>query len=163
MSMKIGYTTGVFDLFHIGHLNLLRNARALCDKLVVGVTTDDLVSYKHKRAVISFNERFEIVRACRYVDAVVPQESLDKFIAWEKLRFDLMFVGDDWFKDDKWKMLDKKFSDVGVKIVYFPYTKGTSSTLLNEVLLRLRNAPVSAEESNFTAIANNQPVGHCAA
>ena len=139
MSMKIGYTTGVFDLFHIGHLNLLRNARALCDKLVVGVTTDELVSYKHKRSVISFAERFEIVRACRYVDAVVPQESLDKFAAWEKLRFDLMFVGDDWFKNGQWKSLDQKFVEVGVKIVYFPYTKGTSSTLVNEVLIRLRN------------------------
>jgi glycerol-3-phosphate cytidylyltransferase len=137
--MKIGYTTGVFDLFHIGHLNLLRNARALCDKLVVGVTTDELVSYTHKRSVISFSERFEIVRACRYVDAVVPQETLDKFAAWEKLRFDLMFVGDDWFKNGQWKSLDRKFVEVGVKIVYFPYTKGTSSTLLNEVLVRLRN------------------------
>jgi len=140
MSMKIGYTTGVFDLFHIGHLNLLRNARALCDKLVVGVTTDDLVSYKHKRSVISFQERFEIVRACRYVDAVVPQETLDKFAAWEKLRFDVMFVGDDWFKNDRWSALEKQFTEVGVKIVYFPYTKGTSSTLINEVLQKLRNA-----------------------
>jgi glycerol-3-phosphate cytidylyltransferase len=137
--MKIGYTTGVFDLFHIGHLNLLRNARALCDKLVVGVTTDELVSYKHKRSVISFAERFEIVRSCRHVDAVVPQETLDKFAAWEKLRFDLMFVGDDWFKNERWQDLQKKFDGVGVKIVYFPYTKGTSSTLINEVLQKLRN------------------------
>lgn len=137
--MKIGYTTGVFDLFHIGHLNLLRNARALCDKLVVGVTTDELVSYKHKRSVISFAERFEIVRACRYVDAVVPQETLDKFAAWEKLRFDVMFVGDDWFKNERWQAVEKQFADVSVKIVYFPYTKGTSSTLINDVLLKLRN------------------------
>lgn len=137
--MKIGYTTGVFDLFHIGHLNLLRNARALCDKLVVGVTTDDLVAYKHKRSVIAFEERFEIVRACRYVDAVVPQETLDKFAAWEKLRFDVMFVGDDWFKSERWEALDKKFQELGVKIVYFPYTKGTSSTLINDVLQKLRN------------------------
>src|SRR5215212_10316969 len=136
--MKIGYTTGVFDLFHIGHLNLLRNARALCDKLVVGVTTDELVSYKHKRSVISFAERFEIVRACRYVDAVVPQESLDKFAAWEKLRFDVMFVGDDWFKNERWQNVEKQFADVGVKVVYFPYTRGTSSTLINDVLQKLR-------------------------
>jgi glycerol-3-phosphate cytidylyltransferase len=137
--MKIGYTTGVFDLFHIGHLNLLRNARALCDKLVVGVTTDELVSYKHKRSVISFAERFEIVRACRYVDAVVPQETLDKFAAWEKLRFDMMFVGDDWFKNERWQAVERQFAEVGVKIVYFPYTKGTSSTLINEVLQKLRS------------------------
>ena len=137
--MKIGYTTGVFALFHIGHLNLLRNARALCDKLVVGVTTDELVSYKHKRSVIAFEERLELVRACRYVDAVVPQETLDKFAAWEKLRFDVMFVGDDWFKNERWDSLDKKFTEVGVKIVYFPYTKGTSSTLINDVLQKLRH------------------------
>jgi glycerol-3-phosphate cytidylyltransferase len=138
--MKIGYTAGVFDLFHIGHLNLLRNARALCDKLVVGVTTDELVSYKHKRAVIAFTERIELVRACRYVDAVVPQESLDKFAAWEKLRFDVMFVGDDWFKHERWQELEQRFAAVGVKIVYFPYTKGTSSTLINEVLQKLRRS-----------------------
>lgn len=137
--MKIGYTTGVFDLFHIGHLNLLRNARSLCDKLVVGVTTDELVSYKHKRSVIPFTERLELVRACRYVDAVVPQETLDKFAAWEKLRFDVMFVGDDWFKNERWQEIERRFAEVGVKVVYFPYTKGTSSTLINEVLQKLRN------------------------
>jgi glycerol-3-phosphate cytidylyltransferase len=138
--MKIGYTTGVYDLFHIGHLNLLRNARALCDKLVVGVTTDELVAYKHKRAVIPFTERLELVRACRYVDAVVPQETLDKFAAWEKLRFDVMFVGDDWYKAERWEALEQRFKEVGVKIVYFPYTKGTSSTLINEVLQKVRSA-----------------------
>lgn len=139
MSTKIGYTAGVFDLFHIGHLNLLRNARALCDKLIVGVTTDALVSCKHKRAVISFEERFEIVRACRHVDAVVPQESLDEFAAWEKLRFDIMFVGDDWFQNERWKSLEAKFAELGVKVIYFPSTKGTSSALINEVLQKLRN------------------------
>ncbi|MCO4763098.1 MAG: adenylyltransferase/cytidyltransferase family protein [Myxococcales bacterium] len=137
--MKIGYTTGVYDLFHIGHLNLLRNARNLCDRLIVGVTTDDLVAYKNKRSVIPFSERIEIVRACRHVDAVVPQEELDKFEAWKKLRFDVLFVGDDWFASDRWKELDAKFKEVGVRVVYFPYTKGTSSTLLNETLLRLRS------------------------
>lgn len=140
--MKIGYTTGVFDLFHLGHLNLLRNARALCDKLVVGVTTDELVAYKHKRSVIPFEERFEIVRSCRYVDAVVPQETLDKFAAWEKLRFDVMFVGDDWFKNARWQGIEKQLSDVGVKVVYFPYTKGTSSTLINDVLGKLRSGDI---------------------
>ena len=138
--MKIGYTAGVFDLFHIGHLNLLRNARSLCDKLVVGVTTDELVAYKHKRSVVPFTERLEIVRACRYVDAVVPQETLDKFAAWEKLRFDVMFVGDDWHRHERWQELEQKFAGVGVKVVYFPYTKGTSSTLINEILQKLRNA-----------------------
>ncbi len=136
--MIIGYTTGVYDLFHIGHLNLLRNARALCDRLIVGVTVDDLVSYKHKKAVIPFHERMEIVRACQYVDAVIPQESIDKFQAWEKIKYDVLFVGDDWFASDRWKDLEAKFNEVGVRVVYFPYTKGTSSTLINEVLQKLR-------------------------
>jgi len=136
--MILGYTTGVFDLFHIGHVNLLRNAKAMCDKLVVGVTTDELVSYKNKRSVISFEERMEVVRSCRYVDAVIPQEDMDKYSQWEKIKFDLMFVGDDWFKSEKWQVIDNKFKDVGVRVVYFPYSKGTSSTLINNVLLDLR-------------------------
>ena len=136
--MVVGYTSGVYDLFHIGHLNLLRNAKSMCDKLVVGVTTDELVSYKNKRSVIPFHERLEIVRSNKYVDAVVPQENMDKFEMWEKLKFDIMFVGDDWYKTDKWKQLEERFNEVGVKIVYFPYTKGTSSTLLNEVLVKIR-------------------------
>jgi glycerol-3-phosphate cytidylyltransferase len=136
--MIIGYTTGVFDLFHIGHLNLLRNARSMCDRLVVGVTTDELVSHKHKVAVIPFHERMEIVRACRYVDAVIAQEELDKFKAWEKVKFDVLFVGDDWYQSERWRDLEERFSHEDVRVVYFPYTKGTSSTLINEVLVGLR-------------------------
>ena len=137
--MIIGYTTGVYDLFHIGHLRLFRNAKAMCDKLIVGVSTDELVAYKHKKAVIPFSERIEIVQSIRFVDVVIPQENMDKMEAWKKLRFDIMFVGDDWYKSDKWSELDEQFNQVGVRIVYFPYTKGTSSTLLNEALLNLRN------------------------
>ncbi|MEY8020362.1 adenylyltransferase/cytidyltransferase family protein [Muriicola sp. E247] len=137
--IMIGYTSGVYDLFHIGHLNLLKNAKGLCDKLIVGVTSDELVSYKKKKAVIPHLERMEIVRNIKYVDAVVPQNDMDKFTMWERLKFDIMFVGDDWFKTDKWEELDQKFKEVGVKIVYFPYTKGTSSTLINETLKKLRH------------------------
>jgi glycerol-3-phosphate cytidylyltransferase len=136
--MIVGYTSGVYDLFHIGHLNLLRNAKGMCDRLIVGVTTDELTSYKNKKAVISHNERIEILRSIRYVDAVIPQESMDKFTVWEKLKFDVMFVGDDWYGDEKWKDCEAKFAEVGVRIVYFPYTKGTSSTLINETLNKLR-------------------------
>lgn len=137
--MVIGYTSGVYDLFHIGHLNLLRNAKGMCDKLIVGVTTDELVSYKNKKAVIPFHERMEIVRSSRYVDSVVPQENMNKFEMWKKLKFDVMFVGDDWYASDKWEELEKQFKEVGVRIVFFPYTKGTSSTLLNETLKKLRS------------------------
>lgn len=136
--MIIGYTSGVYDLFHIGHLNLLKNAKGMCDKLIVGVTTDELVKYKNKKSVIPFIERLEIVRNIKFVDAVVPQESMDKFAMWERLKFDVMFVGDDWFNSPKWKKYDKQFINVGVKIIYFPYTKGTSSTLINETLKQLR-------------------------
>jgi glycerol-3-phosphate cytidylyltransferase len=136
--MVIGYTTGVYDLFHIGHLNLLRNAKGICDKLIVGVTTDELVSYKNKKSVIPHNERMEIVRSIRYVDSVIPQRTMDKFKIWEKLKFDVMFVGDDWYASPKWKEIDAQFKEVGVRIVYFPYTEGTSSTILNATLKKLR-------------------------
>ena len=136
--MVIGYTSGVFDLFHIGHLNFIRNAKGMCDKLIVGVTADDLVSYKNKKAVIPHDERIEIVRALEYVDSVVKQENMDKFEMWRKLKFNVMFVGDDWFDTQKWGEIEEKFKEVGVRIVYFPYTKGTSSTLLNDTLKKLR-------------------------
>ena len=136
--MTIGYTTGVFDLFHIGHLIMLKNAKSLCDKLIVGVTSDELVSYKNKKAVISFEERLEIVRNIKCVDAAVPQYTMDKLDAYNKLKFDIMFVGDDWYKTPKWMELDKQFTEIGVKIVYFPYTAGTTSTLINQTLENLR-------------------------
>ena len=136
--MVIGYTTGVFDLFHIGHLNLLKNASGLCDKLIVGVTIDELVHYKHKKAVIPHNERMEIVRNIKCVDVVVPQNNMDKLEMWEKLKFDIMFVGDDWYKSEKWRKFENEFKKRDVKIIYFPYTKGTSSTLINSTLQNLR-------------------------
>ena len=140
--MKIGYTTGVYDLFHVGHLNLLRNAKGFCDKLIVGVTVDELVSYKSKKAVIPFEERIEIVRSIKYVDIAVPQNSIDKFEAWQKLKFDILFVGDDWFDDNKWRDTENKLQAVGTKTIYFPYTKGTTSTIINETLQNLRGVSV---------------------
>ncbi len=137
--MVLGYTSGVYDLFHIGHLNLLKNAKGLCDKLIVGVSVDKLVEYKNKRSVIPFEERIEIVRNIKYVDAVIPQEELDKFKMWEKLHFDILFVGDDWFQTPSWQEMEEKFNKVNVRVVYFPYTKGTSSTLINQTLENLRN------------------------
>ena len=133
-----GYTTGVFDLFHIGHLNLLRRASENCDRLIVGVTSDDLVRYKHKNAVIPFEERIEIVKSITYVDEVVAQTSMDKFEAWKRLGFDVMFVGSDWKGHERWIKYEEQFSEVGVEVVYFPYTVGTSSTIINETLQNLR-------------------------
>lgn len=131
----IGYTTGVFDLFHIGHLNILRRAKEQCDYLIVGVSTDELCeSYKHKAPVIPYEERKAIVEAIRYVDEVVPQLDRNKYEAWEKYHFNRMFVGDDWKGTPFFNDLEKQFAEVGVEIVYFPYTKGSSSTSLREKL-----------------------------
>ena len=132
--MIIGYTTGVFDLFHIGHLNLLKNAKGMCDQLVVGVTVDELVSYKGKQAFIPFEDRIEIVRSIKYVDAAVPQYDMDKLAACKKLGATVLFVGDDWYGTDKWREYEKQFAEEGIRIVYFPYTKGVSSTKIADAL-----------------------------
>ena len=132
--MVIGYTTGVYDLFHVGHLNLLKNAKGLCDKLIVGVTVDELVAYKGKRSLIPFEDRIEIVRSIKYVDAAVPQYDMDKLTACKKLGAQVLFVGDDWYDTDKWKTYEKEFEQAGIRIVYFPYTQGTSSTQIRKAL-----------------------------
>lgn len=132
--MIIGYTAGVFDLFHIGHLNLLKSAKGFCDKLVVGVTVDDLVAYKGKCAVIPFEDRIEIIRSIKYVDAAVPQYDMDKLLACKKLGASVLFVGDDWYATDKWKEYEEKFDRERIKIIYFPYTKGISSTQISNML-----------------------------
>ncbi len=135
----IGYTAGVFDLFHVGHVRVLKKAKSLCDKLIVGVSTDDLVKkYKKKYPIISQKERIEVVKSNKFVDYVVSQNSLNKYLNWKKLKYDIMFVGDDWYATKKWKDLDKEFKKLGVKIVYLPYTKGTSSTKINKILDNFR-------------------------
>ncbi len=139
--MIIGYTAGVYDLFHIGHLNLLKNAKSMCDKLIVGVTTDDLVTYKGKRALIPFEDRLEIVRNIKFVDAVVPQSDMDKLTMCRKLGATMLFVGDDWYGTDKWRAYEDEFKAAGIKIIYFPYTKGVSSTLINQALYQVRDNP----------------------
>lgn len=145
--MILGYTCGVYDLFHIGHLNLLKNAKGLCDKLIVGVSVDKLVQYKFKTAVIPFEERIEIIRNIKFVDSAIPQEDIDKYKMWEKLHFDVLFVGDDWFETPSWKEMQTKFQKVGVRVVYFPYTKGTSSTILSQTLQNLRKNIVNKNNS----------------
>jgi glycerol-3-phosphate cytidylyltransferase len=128
---KIGYTTGVFDLFHVGHLNILRRAKEQCEFLIVGVSTDELVmEYKNKKPVIPYVDRAEIIEGIKYVDMVVPQVNRDKFSAWENHKFDAMFVGDDWKGSPLFSEVERKFKNVGVEIVYFPYTKGVSTTEL---------------------------------
>lgn len=135
---KIGYTTGVFDLFHIGHLNILEKAREKCDYLIVGVTTDEeVIRVKNKKPIIPFEERIRIVQAIKYVDKAVPEYDVDKLIAWDKFKFNAIFKGDDWKGSPKWIRYEKEFKKRNVDVVYFPYTKGTSSTQLREVLNRI--------------------------
>ena len=134
----IGYTAGVYDMFHIGHLNLLKNAKGMCDKLIVGVTVDELVAYKGKKALIPFEDRIEVVRSCKYVDAAVPQYDMDKLTACKKLGASYLFVGDDWYGTEKWNAYEKQFAEAGIKIIYFPYTHGVSSTQIRNALDTLR-------------------------
>ena len=130
---KVGYTTGVYDMFHIGHLNILKKAKEHCDYLIVGVSTDELVqAYKNKTPIIPFEDRAAIVEAIKYVDKVVPQHTMDKYDAWKKLHFDVLFHGDDWKNTSTYNEIESKLKNEGVEFVYFPYTKGISSTILKE-------------------------------
>lgn len=131
----IGYTAGVYDMFHIGHLKLLQNAKGLCDKLVVGVTTDELALYKNKKPIIPFADRMEIVRNIKCVDAVIPQKDMDKVAICKKLGAKYLFVGDDWYNTEKWQQYEKELLKINCKVVYFPYTDGISSTALREQLI----------------------------
>lgn len=133
--MIIGYTTGVFDMFHIGHLNILRRAKEQCDYLIVGVSTDELVlREKNKNTIIPFEDRCAIVEAIRYVDQVVPQEDKNKFAAWQRLHFNKMFVGSDWKGTPQWQVYEEQLSPYGVEIIYLSHTDGISSSLLRKMI-----------------------------
>ncbi len=131
---KIGYTTGVFDMFHIGHLNVLQRAKEMCDYLIVGVSTDECVeTYKHKTPVIPFEQRAAIVDAIKYVDEVVPQTTMDKLEFLKHRHFDVMFHGDDWKGTELYNKYEEEFAKYGAAIEYLPHTKGVSSTILRAV------------------------------
>lgn len=130
---KIGYTTGVYDLFHVEHLHILKQAKEMCDYLIVGVSTDELVrNYKGKDPVIPFEQRVEIVSAIKYVDKVIPQTTFDKSIAWEKEKFNVIFHGSDWNNSPLYKDNESKLKPKGVDFIYFPYKRGLSSTIIKE-------------------------------
>lgn len=132
---KIGYTTGVFDMFHIGHLNILRRAKEQCEFLIVGVTTDELCfARKNKMPVICQNDRVAIVDAIKYVDKTVLQENMDKLEAVKELGADVVFVGSDWKGTDAWNKYEEEFNAVGCSVVYLDHTDGISSTILKERL-----------------------------
>jgi glycerol-3-phosphate cytidylyltransferase len=135
---RIGYASGAFDLFHVGHLNILRTAKSRCDFLIAGVVADDVLRI-HKGAipVVPLAERLEIVRNVRFVDQAVPAFVNDKLSIWHDLRFDIFFKGDDWRGTEKGDRLEREFAAVGVDVVYFPYTKSTSSTALRKTLANI--------------------------
>lgn len=137
--MIIGYTAGVFDLFHIGHLNLLKNAKGMCDKLIVGVTSDELANHRGKHPVIPFADRIEIVRSINCVDAVVAQTDMNKLEMCRKLQANIMIVGDDWYRSPRWEEYEKEFKEAGIQIMYFPYTKGVSTTQISKALRHLHD------------------------
>lgn len=132
---KVGYTTGVFDLFHIGHLNILRRAKEQCEYLIVGVTSDELCYIrKNKYPVMPLSERLSIVEAIKYVDKVVVQSDMVKINAVKQYNVDVVFVGSDWEGSPQWKEYEKQFSELNCDVQYLPHTDGTSSTLIKSVL-----------------------------
>ena len=132
---KIGYTTGVFDMFHVGHLNILRQAKENCDYLIVGVSSDELVeSYKNKTPIIPFEHRKEIVESIKYVDEVVIQSHRDKIKSFHEIGFDIMFVGSDWKGTELFNVLEKELKKYNAIIHFFQYTEGISSTRLKKIL-----------------------------
>ena len=146
-------------MFHVGHLNLLQRARENCDRLIVGVSTDDVVvEYKHRQPIVPFAERMAIVRAIRYVDEVVAQETMDKFAAWQHLRFNRLFHGNDWKGSAMYDEVESKLRAVGVEVIYFEYTQGVSSTALAE---RLRCSRNERSARAFSALNSEEPC--CAA
>ena len=145
MKKVIGYTTGVYDLFHIGHLRLLKRAKMHCDYLIVGVSSDELVvSYKNKRPIIPFAHRMEIINALSYVDEVVVQTTRDKKQQFDEICYDILFVGDDWKGDSLWNDLEAYLGESGASITYFPYTKTVSTTKYTEILQQIYDSEIDS-------------------
>jgi len=146
MKKIIGYTTGVYDLFHIGHLRLLKRAKMHCDYLIVGVSSDELVSsYKNKLPIIPFSHRMEIINSISYVDEVVVQTNRDKKQQFEELCYDVLFVGDDWKDDPLWKELEVHLEASGASITYFPYTKTVSTTKYTKILQEIYDSEIASK------------------
>lgn len=133
--MKIGFTDGVYDMFHVGHLNMIRQAKERCDYLIVGVHADEIVeSYKHRKTIINEDDRRTIVEAIRYVDKAVINRTRDKMELWKLYHFDTIFIGDDWKGTERWNNFEKILAEVGVTVEYIPYTQGISTTQLRQQL-----------------------------
>lgn len=133
---KIGYTDGVYDLFHVGHLNMINTAKEHCEYLIVGVHGDEVVKeYKHHVPIINENDRRKIVASIKGVDEAVINQFRDKLKLWELYHFDVVFIGDDWKNTQRWNDFEKKLSEIGVDVVYVPYTKGISTTEIRRKIM----------------------------
>jgi len=138
VTRTVGYAGGAFDLFHIGHLNILKHAKSQCDYLIAGVLSDEmLLVTKGTVPVVPLAERLEIVRHIAFVDEAIAEVAEDKMDTWRTLRFDVYFKGDDWKGTERGRLLERQFAEVGVDVVYFPYTVSTSSTALRLALKAL--------------------------
>ena len=130
---KVGYTTGTFDLFHVGHLNILEKAKENCEYLIVGVSTDELVKeYKGESPVISFEDRIRIIRALKCVDKAIPQQTMNKLDVLEDIQYDVLFHGDDWKNTEMYNEIEEKLAEKNISCVYFPYTKSISTQSIKE-------------------------------
>ena len=135
--MKIGYTTGVFDLFHKGHVNFLKAAKSFCDRLIIGVTTDELAKQEKKKIpIMNLEDRITVLSACKYVDLAIPHDNSDKLLVWNKLKFDVLIIGDDWYDSESYKMFEEQLKKRGVKVIYIPYTKGVSASSIEEQIFQ---------------------------
>ena len=136
----VGYASGVFDMFHVGHLNILRRARLDCDYLIAGVVVDEVVEQiKNQRPIVPLFERLEIVQSIRFVDEAVPDDTIDKFEMWERLKFDVFFKGDDWRGTPRGDQLGANLTAVGARLCFLPYTPDTSSTTLRKLITAQRD------------------------
>jgi rfaE bifunctional protein nucleotidyltransferase chain/domain len=137
--MKVGYTTGIFDLFHRGHVNFLKAAKSFCDCLIVGATTDELAKQeKNKTPIINLEDRIIVLSACKYVDLVIPHSDSDKIQMWNKLKYDILLIGDDWYSSHSYNMYEEQLKEKGVKVIYIPYTEGVSSSTIQERIFQMK-------------------------
>jgi glycerol-3-phosphate cytidylyltransferase len=138
-NLSIGVTFGVYDLFHIGHLNIIRNAKKMCNKLIVAVATDELTfKLKNRQSIINFEDRFNIISAIKYVDLVIPLHDTDILTEKDKLKFNVIFKGDDWYNTPKWIKLEKEAKEHNISVIYLPRTEGISSTIIKKKLSKWR-------------------------
>ena len=148
MNQRVGYAPGIYDMFHVGHLNILRHAKSQCDVLIAGVVSDEMCELaKGRRPIVPEGERLEIVRHISFVDEAILEVVPNKLETWRRTPFDVIFKGDDWRGTPKGDRLERDFAAVGVEVVYFPYTVHTSSTMLRRAL-----SAVVAEQEREPAV-----------